>query len=53
LSTEVNPNNGTIQVLEDEGEPLTSRSVQTDFLHRDAHETPMEDVATEERQATR
>jgi len=53
LSTEVNPNNGTIQVLEDEGKALTSRSVQTDFLHRDSHETPMEDVATEERQAAR
>ena len=37
----------------DNGEFATSRSTGVDFLHRDSHETPMEDIATEERQAAR
>jgi hypothetical protein len=54
LSTQVDPQTGEVTVVTNQqGEPETSRSVQTDFLHRESHEVPMEDIATEPRNASR
>jgi hypothetical protein len=53
LSTQVDAETGEVTPVEDAaGQEVRSRSTQVDFLHRDAHETPMEDVATEAREAS-